>query len=790
MKLFSTGILGINARNLLYIRPFNKKKATNLADHKLQSKTFFKNHQIPSANVYKVIHNKNDLANFQFEDIAAKSFVIKPNRGFGGQGIKIITHKDHLLPEKKLELKDHIASILDGKFSLTSAPDIALIEQRIICYPELSAFCYKGLPDIRVIVHNLIPIMAMLRLPTKESDGKANYHAGGAIAGIDLATGKITHAVIHGKYVTILPGQVTPIVGYTLPNWDQILLIASKAQLYSNLGYLAIDIVLNKKGDPLVLEMNARGGLAIQVANKARLRERLDRIQGLKITDPVKGVRIGKELFGSHKTSETLEDEIEELSGKQVLGTYETVSLLGKNNKNHQALALMDTSKIYTSVDKRLAQQLGLISAQYEEKGKTDFFRVTLGLGKKKKRTFVTIKDYSKQSYQVVVGRRNLRDALIDPFRGLPSNYLQVPGQISNTLEQEKEADQLLAEIYENFNFLHYLNPINADEELAKWTANPDYTPQLSYRSLPASYKSIKSELQTIPEFESDIGKLITKRAKEMLTQLVLLESIGNNDEHLNHSRELFRPLTALEKATVTKIIAQPLANLPHREALLDADAIKSLFNQQLKDLGLNKWKVKLEKTYSPNIRIKSNHTVGIPETKKASLRRIKQLIAHEVMAHALTRDRGEKQQWHIFSYGFPQYIYTQEGLAVTHEMKATPEYQQNILYRTARDAFLVEEANRLTGKELMKLLLTMFSPGKAWQTFIRLKRGFTNTNSIGGSARDAVYFIGLQQIAHLGDLDKILYSGRVQIDELKIAGKYNSIPSLDPPSFPLQLEL
>lgn len=789
MKLFSTGILGINARNLLYIRPFNKKRATNLADHKLQSKTFFKNHQIPSANIYKVIHNKNELAEFQFEDIAAKSFVIKPNRGFGGQGIKIITNKADLSAERRLELKDHIASILDGKFSLTSAPDIALIEQRIICYPELSAFCYKGLPDIRVIVHNLIPIMAMLRLPTKESDGKANYHAGGAIAGIDLATGKITHAVIHGKYVNVLPGQVTPIVGYTLPNWDQILLIASKAQLYSNLGYLAIDIVLNKKGDPLVLEMNARGGLAIQVANKARLRERLDRIQGLKVTDPVKGVRIGKELFGSHKTSETLEDEIEELSGKQVLGTYETVSLLGKNNKDRQAVALMDTSKIYTSVDKRLAQQLGLISPQYEEKGKTDFFRVTLGLGKKKKRTFVTIKDYSKQSYQVVVGRRNLRDALIDPFRGLPSSYLQVPGQISNTLEQEKEADQLLGEIYDNLNFLHYLNPINTDDELAKWNANADHMPQLSYRPLPASYKSIKSELQTIPEFESDIGKLITKRAKEMLTQLALLESIGS-DDHLHYSRELFRPLTSLEKSIVSKITDQSIEKLPHGEPMLDAEAIKSLFNQQLKALGLSKWKAKVEKTHATNIRIKSNHTVGIPENKKASLRRVKQLIAHEVMAHALTRDRGEKQQWHIFSYGFPQYIYTQEGLAVTHEIKATPEYQEHILYRTARDAFLAEEANRVTGKELMKLLLSMFSPSKAWQVFIRLKRGMTNTHTIGGSGRDAVYFIGQQQIQHLEDVDKILYSGRVEVGELKIASKYNSVTTVDPPTFPLQLAL
>jgi len=43
-----------------------------------------------------------------------------------------------------------------------------------------------GLPDIRVIVYNRIPIVAMLRIPSKYSDGKANLHLGAYAAGIDL----------------------------------------------------------------------------------------------------------------------------------------------------------------------------------------------------------------------------------------------------------------------------------------------------------------------------------------------------------------------------------------------------------------------------------------------------------------------------------------------------------------------------------------------------------------------------------------------------------------------------
>lgn len=789
MKLFSTGILGINARNLLYIRPFNKKRATNLADHKLQSKIFFKNHQIPTAPIYRVIHNKNELEHFRFEDIAAKSFVIKPNRGFGGQGIKIITQKDSLSEEKKQELKAHIANILDGNFSLTNAPDIALLEQRIICHPELAAFSYKGLPDIRVIVHNLIPIMAMLRLPTKESDGKANYHAGGAIAGIDLSTGKITYAVIHGKYVQTLPGQVQSIIGFTIPNWEQVLTIASKAQLYSNIGYLAIDIVLNKKGDPLVLEMNARGGLSIQIANKAKLRERLDRIQGLRIKDPAKGVRIGKELFGSHKTSDTLESEIEELSGKEILGAYETIELIGKNNHRERTLALVDTSKIYTSIDRRLAQKLGLISENYEIDN-TSFFRVSLTLGKKKRRTFVTIKDYSNQSYQVIVGRRNLRDTLIDPFRGLPSRYLQAPYQISATLEQEKEADQLISEIYEKFNFLHYLNPVNVTEELQKWTENQEYMPQLAYRPLPESYRSMRSELHTIPEFESDIGQLISGRAKEIITQIDLLNAVGS-DTYLETSKELFRPLRPEESATVQEIVAQPPQPINKKDiALLKADEIQQAFTKAIAQLELQGWKAKIDNTTSSAIRVKNNYTIGIPENKKVAPHRLQQLIAHELMAHALTRDNGEKQQWRIFSYGFPQYIYTQEGLAVLHETWATPELKENILYRTARDAFLVQEANRLNGKELMLLLLSLFKPNTAWQNFIKLKRGMINTNNIGSWGRETAYFIGFNQLRSLAKIDPIFYSGRIHEPNIVVAQKYNTVANIKLPHFPLFLSL
>ena len=47
----------------------------------------------------------------------------------------------------------------------------------------------------------------------------------------------------------------------------------------TGLGYLGVDIVLDRYHGPLILELNARPGLAIQIANRVGLAQRLRRIE-------------------------------------------------------------------------------------------------------------------------------------------------------------------------------------------------------------------------------------------------------------------------------------------------------------------------------------------------------------------------------------------------------------------------------------------------------------------------------------------------------------------------------
>jgi len=81
----------MNSRNLEYIRPNNLKRAKKLADNKLLSKALLKKNGIAVPELIAVIKNQADLENFNWQTLPP-SFALKPNRGFGGEGICCALH--------------------------------------------------------------------------------------------------------------------------------------------------------------------------------------------------------------------------------------------------------------------------------------------------------------------------------------------------------------------------------------------------------------------------------------------------------------------------------------------------------------------------------------------------------------------------------------------------------------------------------------------------------------------------------------------------------------------------
>ena len=290
-------ILGMNARNLRYLRPSNPRSAVRLADSKLKTKLILAETSIPTPKVFGMFKNAREIDKFDWDKLP-ENVVLKPNRGFGGEGIVVFSKKEKGPDGQPIwitndgerwsidDLRRHIINILDGNFSLQNIPDTAFFEEKIVTHRIMRRYTYKGLPDVRVIVYNKVPVIAMLRLPTKWSKGKANLAQGAIGVGIDMATGQTTTAAIKKpvhKAVSKHPDTLQDLKGLVVPYWNEILEMAIRCQEVTKIGYLGADIAIDEKYGPLILELNARPGLEIQTVNLVPLGARLRRLEGLKI---------------------------------------------------------------------------------------------------------------------------------------------------------------------------------------------------------------------------------------------------------------------------------------------------------------------------------------------------------------------------------------------------------------------------------------------------------------------------------------------------------------------------
>ena len=439
-------VLGLNSRNHLYTSVYNSRGGKRIADSKLLTKKTLRAAGVRVPQTYAVLENHEDLERFDFLTLPT-DFVVKPNNGLGGQGIVVIEHQGMYAGEwidsqgstwRVDDLRLHINDILAGQYSMDDLPDVAYIEERVRVHPVFEKYSYHGTPDIRVIVFNRVPIMSYVRLPTAESGGRANLFQGAAAVGIDIATGITTYGVHHAKPTEFFPGTRRKLSGIMIPQWEEILETAINAAEAIGLGYMASDIVLqtiseNQKSKiknqnfksqetssqvkeqvqavPMILEVNAQPGLKIQIANRAGLRERLERVHGLKIVSAKHGIRVAQALFADPKL------EAKGL-GRKTVGRFEDVEIIGLNGEHETVRAKVDTGADISSLDAETANHLGLLETEnvlyehtfYSANGrkKRKVTGITYYLGGKKIKSRVSISDRSKLNTKMIIGWKDL----------------------------------------------------------------------------------------------------------------------------------------------------------------------------------------------------------------------------------------------------------------------------------------------------------------------------------------------------------------------------------------------
>ncbi|WP_136067707.1 alpha-L-glutamate ligase-like protein [Modicisalibacter radicis] len=285
-RLKAKGIIGMNRRNIRYIGRYNDRRLYPLVDDKLKTKLLATQHGITTPALIGTIATQFDVKRIGAMVEAHPGFVIKPAKGSGGKGILVIEHHDgegyvkpsgHRLQHE--DLQRHVSNILSGLYSLGGTPDVALVESLIAFDETLAAYTYEGVPDIRVIVFQGYPVMAMMRLSTAASDGKANLHQGAVGVGLDIASGHALRGVQFDRPRSDHPDTGHELASLHVPDWEVLLRLAASCYEMTGLGYLGTDMVLDRHNGPMLLELNARPGLAIQMTNGEGLRPRLDLIE-------------------------------------------------------------------------------------------------------------------------------------------------------------------------------------------------------------------------------------------------------------------------------------------------------------------------------------------------------------------------------------------------------------------------------------------------------------------------------------------------------------------------------
>lgn len=310
-KLRRKGIMGMNKRNHAYIGRYNDRSKYPLVDDKLKTKLIAQRAGCTVPKLIGVISNQAEVKHIHEMVKDWPGFVIKPARGSGGKGILVVTSHQAGVYTKpsgsnmnKEDVERHISNALAGLFSLGGKNDVAVVENLIQIDDCFEGFSYEGVPDVRIIVFKGYPVMAMMRLSTSASDGKANLHQGAVGVGIDIATGKAVRAVQFNKPVTHHPDTDKELATLVVPHWERLLTLAASAWEMTGLGYLGTDMVLDKEEGPMVLELNARPGLAIQIANGAGLLPRLQHIESLGSSliypTPAERVAYAVRKFGVH----------------------------------------------------------------------------------------------------------------------------------------------------------------------------------------------------------------------------------------------------------------------------------------------------------------------------------------------------------------------------------------------------------------------------------------------------------------------------------------------------------
>ena len=336
-----------------------------------------------------------------------------------------------------------------------------------------------------------------------------------------------------------------------------------------------------------------------------------------------------------------------------------------------------------------------------------------------------------------------------------------------------KEIDNELYNISKKISFFA-INPNNEESERKKFFKSKTYEPQFTYDVYRENIDKFQEQLKDINPDNSEIGKLLKQTRNISYSMFNLLKYRG--DERFTKYSILVYGLPDKELINNAKHMLKTLKVKKDKDNLTSKQVIRRMKYAFIK-YGFN-WDIK-EKEMAASAAVKNTEKeLLIKKGGKFSRKFLKRLIVHEIGTHIVRYENGSYQPYKIFEKGLPNYLMTEEGLAVVNE-EMNGCLDNTILKRYASRVVAVNMATKYSFRKTYDYLKKYLDKDLAWRTTVRVKRGLTDTSKPGGCTKDYAYLRGYfavkKYIEDGGDIQK-LYYGKVGIQHVELLGKIDDL--------------
>lgn len=745
-------ILGQNARNLNFISEYNDDLAKKLADSKLKTKEFLSSKWVKVSESLAVIKSHEELENFDLNSLPIP-FVIKPNAWYWWKWIIVFEKRDidgnFISNDNQIysleQLRHHIRDILDWFYSLSGSRDKVIFERKLILDHSIELLWKFWLPDIRVIVFNSVPVIAMLRVPTANSKWKANLHMGACGLWIDIWSGKITYITQFKKMIKSIP-WIGDVRWIEIPQWEEILKLAVKVQQVTNVWYVWCDIVLDDTFGPLLLEMNVRPGLEVQVANKVPLLERLKKVQNIKVNSVEKWVRLARDLFGWD-----IEEKIKNISGKKVLWNKEYIEVM-YNDKKYKCITEVKSNKpnSYINTDYLIN------TLKYpEEKIKNDIVKLKCNISWESRIIKFHVKKLEVSN--MIIGKEALYGFLVDPFKYKDSD---LPFDVGNALLKEKNTvilkwyeeqliklDKEIMDIDKKLNILKIITPKNIPSERLKFINSAwAYIPKLEYNEINFDIWELFQKINKVEIPDIPLSWIYKRKKDEVMNKLYFLKAFKEQDVvSLNKYSKLLYGTIIPENLEYAKNQILSKWELIEETEFLTIDEIREYIN-------------KFNHIYNINIELKEKHIVSrfIMAGDKLTIRiwslvwkkEIRSIIAHEIEGHYLRKINAKRWKFEMFSSGTGGYLSCEEWLATYNQNKFLSKNDKKYYYNAERYFFIDSMMVNWYQETLWKMKEFYNNDFESiFKYILRMKRWVENISENYCFPKDVVYLNGFLEV-------------------------------------------